>query len=133
MKYLLDTNICIYIINKRPASVLDTIRSKHPDEISISSITAAELNYGAERSRYQHQNRIAILEFLIPFRLLDFDQRAASFYGKIRKQLESKGTPIGPMDLLLASQAAAYNLILVTNNIKEFRRIENLRLENWLK
>jgi tRNA(fMet)-specific endonuclease VapC len=133
MKYLLDTNICIYIINKRPVSILDAIRSKHPDDISISSITAAKLNYGAERSRSPHQNRVAILEFLIPFNLLDFDQRAASCYGKIRKTLESKGTPIGPMDLLLASQAAAYDLILVTNNIKEFKRIENLRLENWLR
>ncbi len=133
MKYLLDTNICIYIINKRPASVLDTIRSKHPDEISISSITIAELNYGAERSRNPHLNRIAILEFLIPFSLLDFDQRSAFCYGKIRKKLESKGTPIGPMDLLLASQATAYNLIFVTHNIKEFERIDNLRLENWLR
>ena len=133
MKYLLDTNICIYIINKRPASVLDNICSKHPDEISISSITIAELNYGAERSRYPHQNRIAILEFLMPFNLLNFDQRAASYYGKIREKLESKGTPIGPMDLLLASQATAYNLIFVTNNIKEFKRIDILRLENWLR
>ena len=131
MKYLLDTNICIYIINKRPASVLDTIQSKHPDEISISSITIAELQYGAERSQNPHQNRIAILEFLMPFRLLDFDQRAASCYGKIRKELESRGTPIGPMDLLLASQASAYSLVLVTNNIKEFKRIDSLRLENW--
>ena len=133
MKYLLDTNICIYIINKRPASVIDTIRSKHPEEISISSITAAELNYGAERSRNPHQNRIAVLEFLMPFNLLDFDQRSASHYGKIRKTLESKGTPIGSMDLLLASQDKAYNLIFVTNNINEFKRIDNLRLENWLK
>jgi tRNA(fMet)-specific endonuclease VapC len=132
MTYLLDTNICIYIINKRPASVLGIIRSKHPEEISISSITAAELNYGAERSQNPHHNRIAILEFLIPFNLLDFDQRAASCYGKIRKTLEAKGTPIGPMDLLLASQALAYNLIFVTNNIKEFKRIDDLRLENWL-
>ena len=133
MKYLLDTNICIYTINKRPASVLDTIRSKLPEEIAISSITIAELHYGAERSRYPHQNRIAILEFLMPFSLLDFDQRAASCYGIIRERLESKGTPIGPMDLLLASQAAAYDLIFVTNNIKEFKRIRNLSLENWLR
>ena len=133
MKYLLDTNTCIYVINKRPASVLNTIRSKHPDEISISSITIAELNYGAERSQNPHQNRIAILEFLIPFSLLDFDQRSAFYYGRIRKALESEGTPIGPMDLLLASQAKAYNLIFVTNNIKEFKRIDNLRLENWLR
>ena len=133
MKYLLDTNICIYIINKRPASILDIIRSKHPDEISISTITIAELNYGAARSRHPHQNRIAIFEFLIPFNLLDFDQQAALYYGKIRKKLESKGTPIGPMDLLLASQALAYNLIFVSNNIKEFKRVENLHVDNWLR
>jgi len=133
MKYLLDTNICIYIINKRPVTVLDNIRSKHPDEISISSITIAELNYGAERSQNPHQNRIAILEFLIPFSLLDFDQRAAFYYGKIREKLESNGTPIGPMDLLLDSQDTAYKLIFVTNNIKEFKRIDYLRLENWLR
>ena len=133
MKYLLDTNICIYIINKRPASVLDTIRSKNPDEIAISTITIAELHYGAERSRHPDQNRIAVFEFLITFQLLDFDQRAAAYYGQIRKELESKGTPIVPMDLLLASHAAAYNLIFVTNNIKEFKRIDNLRLENWLR
>jgi len=133
MKYLLDTNICIHIINKRPAAIINTIRSKHPDEISISSITIAELNNGAERSQNSLQNRIAIIEFLIPFSLLDFDQRAASFYGKIRMNLESKGTPIGPMDLLLASQAVAHGLILVTNNIKEFKRIDYLRLENWLR
>jgi tRNA(fMet)-specific endonuclease VapC len=133
MKYLLDTNICIYIINKRPASILDIIRSKHHDDISISSITIAELNYGAEKSRNPHQNRIAIFEFLLPFNLLDFDQRAASYYGTIRKKLEIKGTPIGPMDLLLASQARAYNLIFVTNNVKEFNRVDNLHLENWLR
>ena len=132
MKYLLDTNICIYIINKRPATILDIIRSRHPDEISISTITIAELDYGAERSRNPHQNRIAIFEFLIPFNLLDFDQRAASQYGKIRKKLELKDTPVGPMDLLLASQALAYDLIFVTNNIKEFKRIDELRFENWL-
>ena len=133
MKYLLDTNICIYIINEHPSSILDTLCSKRPNEISISSITIAELHYGAERSQNTHQNRIAILEFLLPFSLLDFDQRAASCYGKIREKLESKGTPVGPMDLLLASQATAYNLIFVTNNIKEFKRIDNLRLENWLR
>ena len=132
MKYLLDTNICIYIINKRPASALEAIRKKRPDDISISSITAAELHYGAERSQNPHQNRIAILEFLLPFHLLDYDQRAASCYGKIRNTLESRGTPIGPMDLLLASKAAAHNLVFVTNFLREFQRIDNLRPENWL-
>ena len=132
MKYLLDTNICLYIINKRPSSILDVIRLKKADEISISAITIAELYYGAERSRYPHQNRTAILEFLIPFTILYFDYRSASYYGKIRERLESQGIPIGPMDLLLAAQALAYDLIFVTNNTKEFNRIDKLRLENWL-
>jgi len=85
------------------------------------------------RSRYPDRNRIALLEFLLPFALLDFDQAAAVEYGRIRLLLESKGQPIGPMDLLLAAQAKAHDLILVTNNEKEFARIEGLRLENWAR
>ena len=132
MKYLLDTNICIYIINKRPSSILDVIRLKKINEISISSITIAELYYGAEKSQYPDQNRAAILEFIIPLKILNFDYRSASCYGKIRERLESQAIPIGPMDLMLAAQALAYNLIFVTNNIIEFKRIDRLRLENWL-
>ncbi len=131
MKYLLDTNICIYIINKKPLSTIERIREKQINEIAISTITIAELEYGVERSQHTDQNRIAVIEFLVPFNILEFDQDAAIAYGKIRKQLESKGTPIGPMDLLLASQALSHHLILVTNNEKEFKRIENLQIENW--
>ena len=105
MKYLLDTNTCIYIINKKPPSAVDKIRSKHPDEVSISTITIAELEYGVYRSKHADQNRIALLEFLVPFVILDFDQSAAAVYGSVRASLERKGTPIGPMDLLLAAQA----------------------------
>jgi tRNA(fMet)-specific endonuclease VapC len=131
MKYLLDTNICIYIINKKPLTTIDRVREKQINDIAISTITIAELEYGIERSRHSAQNRIALLEFLVPFSILDFDQYSAIAYGKIRKQLESKGTPIGPMDLLLAAQALSHNLILVTNNEKEFKRIDNLQVENW--
>lgn len=132
MKYLLDTNICIYIINKRPSSIIDVIRLKKINEISISPITIAELYYGAEKSQYPDQNRAAILEFVIPFKILNFDYRSAFCYGTIRERLESQDIPIGPMDLLLAAQALAYDLIFVTNNVKEFKRIDKLRLENWL-
>lgn len=131
MKYLLDTNICIYIINKRPSTVIEQIRTKPVDDVAISTITIAELDYGVERSQRAVQNRIALLQFLIPFRILDFDQQAAVIYGKVRRQLEIQGTPIGPMDLLLAAQAIAYHLVLVTNNEKEFKRVENLAVENW--
>jgi tRNA(fMet)-specific endonuclease VapC len=131
VKYLLDTNTCIYIINKKPPSAVDKIRSKHPDEVSISTITIAELEYGVYRSKHADQNRIALLELLVPFVILDFDQSAAAVYGSVRASLERKGTPIGPMDLLLAAQALSQQLILVTNNEKEFRRVAALRIENW--
>lgn len=133
MIYLLDTNFCIYIINKKPPAVVKRIQSKQPEQIAISSITIAELEYGIVRSRYPDRNRIALLEFLIPFMILDFDQMASVVYGWIRSFLESKGKPIGPMDLLLAAQAKSRNMILVTNNEKEFNRIDGLQTENWAR
>jgi len=133
MNYLLDTNICIYTINKKPSSVVSKIRSKRPEEIAISTITIAELEYGVTKSLHPDQNRAALLEFLIPFTIMDFDQIASLHYGQIRMSLESKGMPIGPTDLLLAAQAKSRNLTLVTNNEEEFQRIDSLRLENWVK
>jgi tRNA(fMet)-specific endonuclease VapC len=133
MNYLLDTNICIYIINKKPSSVIKRIQTKQPEQIAISTITQAELEYGIARSRNADQNRIALLEFLFPFLLIDFDQMAAVQYGLIRASLEARGKPIGSMDILLAAQARSRDLILVTNNEKEFHRIEGLKVENWVK
>ena len=133
MNYLLDTNICIYIINKKPASVIKRIQTKQPEQIAISTITQAELEYGIARSRNVDQNRVALLEFLFPFLLIDFDQMAAVQYGLIRASLEARGKPIGSLDMLLAAQAMSRDLILVTNNEKEFHRIERLKLENWAK
>ncbi len=133
MNYLLDTDICIYIINRKPPAVLKRVQSKRPGHIAISTITLAELEYGIFRSRYPDRNRIALLEFLVPFAILDFDQAAAAEYGRIRSLLETKGRPIGPMDLLLAAQAKSHHLVLVTNNEKEFTRIDGLRVENWAK
>jgi tRNA(fMet)-specific endonuclease VapC len=132
VKYLLDTNICIYIINKKPATVLKRIQTKRPDQVAISTITQAELEYGLARSRFPERNRAALLQFLFPFQLLDFDQLAAVQYGTIRSDLESKGRPIGAMDLLIAAQAVSRNLVLVTNNEKEFGRVEGLKVENWV-
>jgi tRNA(fMet)-specific endonuclease VapC len=133
VKYLLDTNTCIYIINKKPPSAVKQIRSKHADEVSISTITIAELEYGVYRSKHADQNRIALLEFLMPFVILDFDQGAAAVYGSVRASLEKKGTPIGPMDLLLAAQALSQQLVLVTNNEREFRRVAGLHVKNWIR
>ena len=132
MKYLLDTNTCIYIINRKPPSAVYRIRSRNPDDIAISTITIAELQYGVYRSQYADRNRIALLEFLVPFIIIDFDQSAAAAYGIIRASLEKRGTPVGPMDLLIAAQALSEKLILITNNEKEFRRIEGLKIENWI-
>jgi tRNA(fMet)-specific endonuclease VapC len=133
MKYLLDTNICIYIINQKPSIVVERIRSKRPEEIAISAITLAELEYGISNSEYADRNRVALLQFLFPFMLLDFDQMAAQEYGKIRANLESRGEPIGAMDMLIAAQAIASDLILVTNNENEFKKVKGLRIENWSK
>lgn len=131
MNYLLDTNTCIYVINKKPPSVIRRILTKEPEQIAISTITQAELEYGIARSKYPDRNKIALLEFLFPFLLIDFDQIAAVQYGLIRTSLESRGRPIGAMDMLLAAQARSRDLVLVTNNEKEFRRVEGLETENW--
>ena len=133
MNYLLDTNICIDVIKKKPPTVLKRLQRKQPGQIAISTITLAELEYGIARSHYPDRNRIALLEFLLPFSILDFDQKACIDYGRIRASLESKGKPIGPMDLSLAAQAKSRNLILVTNNEKEFKRIDGLPIENWTR
>lgn len=132
MKYLLDTNTCIYIINKKPPLAVKRIRSKQPEDVAVSTITIAALEYGVYRSRKTDQNRIALLQFLVPLTILDFDQSAAALYGSTRVYLESRGTPIGPMDLLRAAQAASRDLILVTNNEREFSRIQGLQIENWI-
>jgi tRNA(fMet)-specific endonuclease VapC len=132
MKYLLDTNTCIYIINKKPSTVLKKIRTKQPENVGISAITIAELEYGVQRSKFPDRNRIALMQFLLPFSIIEFDQSAAAHYGIIRASLETLGRPIGAMDLLLAAQARAQELVLVTNNEKEFRRVGGLRIENWV-
>lgn len=132
MNYLLDTNTCIYIINRRPPSVIKRIHTKQPEQVAISTITQAELEYGVEKSKHPEKNRVALLQFLFPFQLLDFDQMDAIQYGQIRANLEVQGKVIGAMDLLLAAQAKARNLVLVTNNEKEFGRVKGLKLENWV-
>ncbi len=131
--YLLDTNICIFIINRKPAHVLDRLQSVVQKKIFISSVSVAELQYGVHHSRSVEQNLIALTEFLAPFDILDFDSRAAGQYGMLREALVQKGKLIGPYDLLIASQALANDLTLVTNNQKEFRQIKQLKLEDWKK
>lgn len=129
--YLLDTNIVIYCIKERPQVVLSKLRKKKPNDICISSITVAELEFGVENSNFPEKNRISLLEFLSIFTVLPFDDKDAQEYGKIKAELKRKGRIIGPMDLLIAAQAKSKELILVTNNTGEFERIADLELENW--
>lgn len=131
MKYMLDTNICIYAIKQRPESVIRKFLEHDPEEMCISAITYAELMHGVEKSMAVEKNRLAMSLFLSPITILDFDDHAAQEYGKIRADLEKKGTPIGSMDLLISAHAKSKGLILVTNNTREFERVEGLRVENW--
>lgn len=131
--YLLDTNICIYIIKKKPVDVLKTLKTKSKKDIYVSSITIAELEYGVAKSQFPEKNKIALIEFLSIFNILPFDDTDAVEFGMIKTDLEKKGRIIGPMDLLIAGQAKSKKLILVTNNIKEFERVEGLKIENWVK
>ena len=131
MKYLLDTNICIYIIKKQYPEVVAKLVKTGFENIAISSITLAEMEFGAANSNRSFEAQAALLEFILPFEILDFNSDAASCYGKIRKELKDKGQPISDMDLLIASIAMTNNLTLVTNNEKEFRRIPELKVENW--
>lgn len=130
-RYLLDTNTCIYIINRRPAKVFQRFAGLHIGEIAISSITGAELAFGVAKSGSQ-RNHHALDKFLAPLEILPFDEAAMRRYGVLRSDFERRGTPIGALDLLIAAHALALNATLVSNNLREFQRVEGLTLENWL-
>jgi tRNA(fMet)-specific endonuclease VapC len=132
MRFLLDTNICIYIIKRQPLQVLEKFQTLQIYDVGISSITIAELEYGVYKSQRQEQNRIALSQFLIPLQIIPFDERATQTYGRIRAELEQQGIVIGSMDMLISSQAISLGLTLVTNNVRELSRIPELVLENWL-
>ena len=131
--YLLDMNICIFAINNRPANVLEIIKKKSKAGIYISSLTVAELEYGVENSKYIEDNRIALLKFLSIFNVLNFDDMDAAPYGKLKTKLKKSGQIIGSIDMLLAAQAISKELIFVTNNVDEFKRIDGLKIEDWTK
>jgi tRNA(fMet)-specific endonuclease VapC len=134
MKYLLDTNICIYIINEKPEKVLRKFEQYTVNEFAISSITHAELQYGIEKSVNKKTNQDALDEFLLPLTILPFHgKRLVTCYGEIRVSLESKGKTIGPLDMLIAAHALSLDLTVISNNIKEFARIPNLKCENWIR
>ena len=132
MRYMLDTNICIYAIKNKPEKVLKTLKEKMNDGICISAITLAELAHGVEKSAARDKNRAALLRFLSILTVLPFDDLAAAEYGEVCADLQRKGTPIGTMDMLIAAHAKTEGLILVTNNTREFERVQGLTLENWV-
>jgi tRNA(fMet)-specific endonuclease VapC len=129
--YMLDTNICIYIIKRRPPEVLRKFESLDPDVLHISVVTQAELQYGVEKSSRPRKNQQALDEFLSRLMVLPWTSDAATQYGKIRKQLEKRGAVIGNMDLMIAAHALAEKDTVVTNNVGEFGRVEGLSCENW--
>ena len=133
MKYLLDTNICIYLIKKKPKEVIEKLSNININDVGISSITLSELEYGVEKSSNPEKNRIALLEFISMLEIYNYDDIASKEYGIIRSDLEKKGQIIGSLDLLIAAHAKSLNIILVTNNEKEFKRVKGLKIENWVK
>jgi tRNA(fMet)-specific endonuclease VapC len=132
MKVMLDTNICIYLIKQQPPTVIERFLSHPVGDIGISSITAAELAFGVSKSRHEHKNRRALEQFLGPLEVAAFDHAAAWSYGRLRAQLEVKGSPIGSMDMLIAAHALSLGVRLVSNNSREFRQVPGLRLDNWV-
>ncbi len=131
MRYMLDTNICIYAIKHKPEKVLEEMGRHDPSDVCISAVTYAELIHGVEKSAAIEKNRLALSLLLANIEIFDFDARAADCYGKIRAELEKKGSPIGPLDMMIAGHARSLEFTLVTNNMKEFSRVSGLRLENW--
>ncbi|MGQ9555287.1 MAG: type II toxin-antitoxin system tRNA(fMet)-specific endonuclease VapC [Anaerolineae bacterium] len=131
MSWMLDTNIVIALIRHRPAAVLKRLTACRAGEVLLSSVTAAELWYGVERGQQRLQNEKALRQFLMPLDVVPFDEEAAVFYGAVRASLERDGTPIGPLDTMIAAHALSLGAVLVTNNMREFARVQGLRIEDW--
>jgi tRNA(fMet)-specific endonuclease VapC len=131
MNYMLDTNICIYLIKRKPIQVINRLESLQISKVCLSSVTAAELEYGIEKSQHVEQNRLALLEFIAALDILPFDYDAARWYGTVRCKLEKAGKPIGALDMMIAAHALSRGIILVTNNLNEFQKVEGLKVENW--
>ena len=131
MRYMLDTNICIYAIKHKPETVIKHLNEHDPSEICISSVTYAELVHGVCKSAAVERNRLALALLLSNIEILPFGASAAERYGEVRAELEKAGTPIGPLDTMIAGHAKSLDLTLVTNNVKEFVRVRDLSVENW--
>ena len=133
MEFMLDTNICIYIIKRKPRGIIDHFKRTKISKIGISAIVLSELFYGASKSTKPEQNQMALYQFVAPLEILPYGDDAAQYYGALRAHLENKGTPIGSLDMLIAAHALSIDCTIVTNNEKEFSRVPNLKIENWAK
>lgn len=132
MKYLLDTNICVYLVKQKPLQVLQKFHTLMAGDIGISTICVAELQFGVSRSSNPAQNQQALNSILSSLLVMPFDQSAAVSYGQIRTHLERRGVPIGPFDTMVAAHALSLGVTLVTNNEREFHRVPGLQVENWV-
>ena len=132
MTRLLDTDTCIYFLNRTSEGIINRFKQLSPSQIRLPSITVAELFYGAKKSSSKSRNLESVKRFISPFEIIPFDEKACVTYAEVRSAFEKSGTPIGPMDLLIASISLAHKFVLVTNNVKEFGRVKGLKLENWL-
>jgi tRNA(fMet)-specific endonuclease VapC len=128
---MLDTNACIAIIRRRPETVLTRLRGKQIGQVGVSAITVAELEYGAAKSSHPEAARDALADFLLPLEIAPFDEAAAREYGRVRHDLERRGTPIGPLDTQIAAHAVSLGATIVTANVGEFRRVKGLVVEDW--
>ena len=131
LKYMLDTNICIFTIKNRPQQVRDAFNRSH-DQLCISSVSLMELIYGAEKSASPEKNLSVVEGFVARLEVLPYDGLAASHTGQLRAELARSGTPISPYDQLIAGHARSRGLIIVTNNRREFDRVPGLRVEDWV-
>jgi len=131
MRFMLDTNTCVDVIRRRNDQVLRRMQRLRPDDLCVSSVTLSELEYGAAKSSDPQRNRLALAEFMAPLSVLPYDDGASPVYGRVRVELERAGTPIGPLDTMIAAHALSLGLILVTDNEREFRRVSGLKVQNW--
>lgn len=132
MKLMLDTNTCIALIKRRPIHAIQKFSEYQIGDIGISAVTLAELRYGISKSQHQAKNQVALDEFLLPLEIAPFDEQATVVYGVLRAMLEKQGTPIGPLDTMIAAHALSLEITLVTNNTREFNLVPDLPITDWV-
>ena len=132
MIYMLDSNICIYIMKERPEQVVKKFQTLHAGDIAVSSVILSEMAFGAYNSQHCEKSLSLLKSFMVPISVLPYTEHVAYFYGEIRAYLQNKGSVIGQLDIMIAAHALSENATLVTNNTREFKRVKNLKLENWV-